>query len=108
VNGKSTFREDFAWFVKETGETPTHIAFGTMDGWPDDNWPGIKPGELIAFDAIPDSVLDRIYGTSFGVQECPSYYAWSENWVAVLSEYDGATSMVIIPRHPVAGEVEHV
>lgn len=53
---------------------------------------------LTAADAAP--LLDYAYDDGFGVQDCHDIYAWTENLVLYVHEYDGATSVESVPRHP--------
>jgi hypothetical protein len=49
-------------------------------------------------DARP--LLDYDYTTDFGAPDCHAIYAYSASKIIVISEYDGATSCVALPRHP--------
>lgn len=47
------------------------------------------------------AILDEEYDNSFGGADCYPFYAWSENYLFTVSEYDGATGVSAWPRHPV-------
>lgn len=45
-------------------------------------------------------LLDYDYGDGFGAPECHAIVAWTENRVIFVGQYDGATSVYSLPRHP--------
>lgn len=45
-------------------------------------------------------LLDYDYTTDFGSPDCHAIYAYSASKIIVISEYDGSTSCVALPRHP--------
>lgn len=45
--------------------------------------------------------LEYVMDTSFGAPECNAVYAWTEERVIFVCEYDGATGVVWVPRYPV-------
>jgi hypothetical protein len=99
----TTLREWFDGFAVATGETPSHVVFGPGDAWPwdDDPWPAV-PGLLVEWGDVSDAVLDREFRSHFGMCESPNLCAWSESWVIVSDDYDGAESLLWVPRHPMA------
>ena len=48
--------------------------------------------------------LDYEYDNGFGTAECHAITAWTTTKVIFVSEYDGATCVVSIPRHPTKHE----
>lgn len=46
-------------------------------------------------------LLSYSYDAGYGDQDCHSIYAWTDNWIVLVSEYDGSTCVVKIPRNPV-------
>lgn len=44
--------------------------------------------------------LDHEYDSGFGGADCPPVYAWTATGVFFIAEYDGATSVAEVPRHP--------
>lgn len=58
-----------------------------------------RRGELLSWEhARP--MLDYEYDPGFGAAECDAIYAWTSTRVLHVNEYDGATGVVAIPRHP--------
>jgi hypothetical protein len=50
--------------------------------------------------------LNYEYYTGFGGQECHDFFIWTKNEVFTIHEYDGATSIMSIPRNPIKdGEI---
>lgn len=47
-------------------------------------------------------ILDYEYDGGFGSSDCHPIYAWTATRVLFVVEYDGSTSVVSVPRHPVA------
>lgn len=93
------------WFDRAadaTGERPTHIVCTppTTDypGW--DATPVGEPQSFEDFTATPE--YDRQFYAGYGVPECAVFCAWSDNWVFFPDQYDGAESICMVPRHPVA------
>jgi hypothetical protein len=48
--------------------------------------------------------LDKEFDDSYGGADCHPIFAWTENVIIVISEYDGSTHLNIIPRNPMACE----
>jgi len=44
--------------------------------------------------------LDYEYDEGFGGADCHAIYLWTSTRVLFVAEYDGATSIASIPRHP--------
>lgn len=56
--------------------------------------------KLITWDeALP--ILDYEYDTGFGAPDCQAITAWTANYVLFVDNYDGATSVVAMPRNPI-------
>lgn len=50
------------------------------------------------------SQLDYRYDDGFGGAECHRIYAWTRTRVLFVSEYDGATTVMSVPRNPEASK----
>lgn len=48
--------------------------------------------------------LDQDYDNSYGGADCFPMYAWTESRIFFVSEYDGATGLSYVPRHPISTE----
>lgn len=48
--------------------------------------------------------LDEEYYNGYGGADCYPFCAWTKSRVFFVSEYDGATGLSFVPRHPVAME----
>lgn len=94
-----TMREWFAAFTEKTGERPTHVVFGSECGW-NVKWEGVAEGDVIAFDDVPDAILDRQFDDGYGGNETPNLCAWSPSWVIFSSDYDGSEDLNWVPRSP--------
>lgn len=46
--------------------------------------------------------LDVNFDSGFGGADCFPIYAWTASRVYFIQEYDGATSLGWVPRHPIA------
>jgi hypothetical protein len=46
-------------------------------------------------------ILDYDFCDGFGTADCDAVYAWTKTKVIFVAEYDGATRIVSVPRHPV-------
>ena len=94
------------------GEPILFISFGKWDDYNSEickvHVPQEQLNKPMAWrDAIPYlEVEDWTFDGGFGAQECYSVYAWTPNFVIVVQEYDGATCLNKIPRHPFDYEVE--
>jgi hypothetical protein len=47
------------------------------------------------------ALLDQDYDNGYGGADCRPFYAYSQNRIYFVSEYDGATGLGWMPRHPV-------
>lgn len=61
-----------------------------------------KFGELLSWDEARP-MLDYDYARGFGGEDCDAIWAWTESRVIFVHEYDGATSVNWLPRHPQVG-----
>lgn len=93
-------------FEQQLGETITHIVIGTNDNcrWHDDE-DTIRPPKdktnIILDRDTGLTILDEEYFAGYGGADCFPFYAWSENYLFTVSEYDGATGISYWPRHPI-------
>jgi len=100
----TNFREWFANFTEQTGETPSQIVFGFSE-WHDyrvEEWPEINDNRMWWWDEIPASVLDRRFDAGYGSTDSPNLCAWSKSFVLFSDDYDGSEELRWLPRHPVA------
>lgn len=81
----SPARTDFWWGGNER-DTPEELTAKPI------SWSDARP------------LLDYEYDSGFGGQDCHSFYAWTAHRILFVSEYDGATSVCVIPRNPEPGE----
>jgi len=49
-------------------------------------------------------ILDEEYNNSYGGADCWPVTAWTANRVIYVTEYDGATGVTSVPRHPIDHE----
>ncbi len=63
---------------------------------------GPRPDENVI---LPPDValkkLDQEFDDGFGGADCFPIFAWTKSWVFFIHEYDGATSLNRVPRHPI-------
>ena len=46
-------------------------------------------------------LLNYEWYQSYGAPTCNAIYVWTESWVILVDQYDGATSVIRIPRNPI-------
>lgn len=88
------------WF--EGQQTPTHFRWLKVDlGWylPSDAWED-RTYQLISWGEMPAEILDREFDEGYGSAGIPAFYAWSPDFVYCRHEYDGSTSLRVLPRNP--------
>jgi hypothetical protein len=103
----STFAEDIEQVAG--GEPILAVVigeFGWGNGWDADGYgekapiPWSKRGiPLLWSEARP--LLNYEYYTGHGAPSCHAIYAWTISQVIFVSQYDGSTRLVNIPRNPV-------
>lgn len=76
---------------------------GSHDDQPDGRkLPRKKLGVVLSWeDAAP--LLNYRYDDGFGGRDCHPVWAWTPTRVLFVHEYDGATSVSWVPRHPQEG-----
>jgi hypothetical protein len=47
------------------------------------------------------TILDLDYDSGYGGADCFPFYAWTEDYVLFVAEYDGSTRLGRIPRNPI-------
>lgn len=100
-----TLREWFDQFTAATSEVPTHIVFGWEHSFGQDNdWPEIAVNEVMLYASVAPDVWDHKFDDGYGARWSPDFCAWSPSWVVFSDAYDGAESVVWVPRHPMAHE----
>lgn len=96
----TTFAADIEKAANEAGEAIISCVIGDLGWGKDDKHAPAHEEPLPWADARP--LLDYEYSDGFGGEDCNPIFAWSENWVFAVHQYDGSTSVVRIPRNPVA------
>lgn len=89
------------------GEPIEAVVIGNM-GWDDygieeipaesrdeSNWDKVISWEKAA------PLLDYDYDPGYGAPGCQAIVVWTPNKVMFVSQYDGATSLEYVPRHPI-------
>ena len=79
---------------------------GTEDRYkPSDNDPPPVPfdvrGKLLDREHAEPFMADWSFYGGYGSPECYAIYAWSDSWVAWVTQYDGATTLDKAPRNPI-------
>jgi hypothetical protein len=102
MNTKNAFEELTA--ILRSPETIVGIVFGTgndFDEYTDRfNIPADKQGVVLsAEEAAPLMVGWTFYG-GYGGACCPPCVVWTTSRIIGVDEYDGATSLVALPRFP--------
>ena len=94
------------WILAEAdGEKIEAVLIGKM-GWGDyrkKDVPGyddMPKGELLTWEEA-EGWLDYDFDDGFGSPSCNAVWAWTENKVIAIGQYDGATWAYYIPRNPV-------
>jgi len=94
------------------GEPIEAIVIGNM-GWSDYGLEELPPeaqdrtkwNRILKWDeAAP--ILDYEYDAGFGAPGCQAITAWTATRVLFVSQYDGATHVDSVPRHPIDHEPE--
>jgi hypothetical protein len=63
----------------------------------------VRVGELLRWEEARP-MLDYEFDPGFGQPQCDAIYAWTENNVLFVDEYDGTTQVLPIPRNPTPAE----
>lgn len=64
----------------------------------------VRVGELLSWGEAR-AMLDYEFNQGFGAPpQCDAIYAWTDNKVLVVVEYDGSTGVQAIPPNPVPSE----
>jgi len=94
------------WILEQAdGEEIIGVVIGEM-GWGDYNSEkvpnyNVHPrGKVIDWD-IASHILNYEFDNGYGAPGCEAVYAWTENWVIAIGQYDGATWPYKIPRNPI-------
>ena len=88
--------------VLKSGETLEAIVVGADD---QHDWDTTRPHQdredrvLSVEEGL--ALLDKDYDSGYGGADCRPFYAWTQTRVYMVHEYDGATSLGWLPRHPV-------
>ncbi len=92
------------WLIEaetKNGEMIEAIVVGRHDN---EKWDGDAKADEDIILSREDGLkkLDVNYDSGYGGADCFPMLAWSRNRIYFISEYDGATSLNSVPRHPVA------
>lgn len=91
---------------KQSGETIEAIVVGVHDDRRWDEKDPLPDENVILSREAGMAKLDEEYDSGYGGADCYPMYAWSKSWVFFIHEYDGATSLASVPRHPIATKPE--
>lgn len=88
---------------RDSGETIEAIVVGQHDRARFDESPLADENVLLSReDGL--AKLDQDYDNGYGGADCFPFLAWTKSYVYFVSEYDGATGLSAVPRHPLAVE----
>lgn len=65
----------------------------------------VRRGVKLAWDEARP-MLDYAYSTGYGAPECDAIWAWTPTRIIYVWQYDGATGLSSLPRHPQDGAPE--
>ncbi len=100
----ANLRKDLEAMLSE-GERIEAVVIGEHDRDPNKYGDGPKRhadklNRLLSWEeAAP--ILDEEYNDGYGSADCWPFYVWSNTHVYFVHEYDGATGINRVPRHPV-------
>jgi len=96
ANIKTWLTED----VAADGQTLEGIVFGRhYNDWIDDYTPHPAEDTLVEPE-VGLAVLDEEFHCGHGGADCRPMFAWTATKVYFIHEYDGATTLVWVPRNP--------
>ena len=88
------------------GEPIEAVVIGDM-GWSDNygsedvpTWDSQTRNKVLSW-VVAREWLNYDFDSGFGAPGCNAIYAWTPTKVIFVSQYDGATSIESIPRHPI-------
>lgn len=93
------------WLQEEltnTGETLTAVVVGRHDRLRFRKDPLLPDENVVLSPQAGLAKLDVEFDSGFGGADCFPMFAWTENRVYFIHEYDGATSLAWVPRNPCA------
>lgn len=95
------------WIEEEAGdEAIKAVVIGEM-GWGDygsesiPNYGAMPKGVILSWEEAKKWLNYEFY-SGFGAPKCQAVYAWTEEKVIAISQYDGSTNVYSIPRNPTA------
>lgn len=96
----TTFAQDIEEAAR--GEKIISIVIGEFGwgGYKSEGKPEWVKGMVLSWEEARPTLNYR-YDDGYGTPECQAIYAWTENWVIAVSNYDGSTHVYSIPRNPV-------
>lgn len=94
------------WILLEAdGQPIIAVTIGRM-GWDDDynsenvpNYDNMPKNKVLPWEEA-ERWLDYEFHSGYGAPGCQAIYAWTQDRVIFVSQYDGATSIRSIPRSP--------
>jgi hypothetical protein len=94
------------WILEEADGKPIlGVVIGPM-GWGDyghENVPQYdkqQHGKLLSWEQA-QPLLRYEFHNGYGAPGCNAIYAWTEDYVIAISQYDGSTSAFRVPRNPI-------
>ena len=91
---------------KAGGEKIEGVVIGEA-GWGCEEKENIPKNKLLSWEEAK-KYLDYNFHDGYGSPECHAITAWTPTKVMFIVEYDGATDIKSVPRHPQAHEPEMV
>lgn len=99
------------WILREAKGEPIYAvvigAFG-WGGFHEDTAqqiPGTQQEHVLNWDEASE-LIDYEFDSGYGAPSCHAVYVWTATKVMWITQYDGATSLSSMPRHPMDGPVE--
>ena len=93
------------WITEEAaGETVLNVTIGKM-GWGDfksegvPNYEECPKGKMLSWEEAKPWLMYE-FDSDYGAPRCQALYAWTENKVIAIGQYDGMTWAYGIPRNP--------
>lgn len=85
-------------WMDPTGRPPRRVPDPRLE-----TLPRVPAGEVVPWGKAREA-LDFEWETDYGLHDVPPVVAWSASRMIYVAEYDGATMVTSLPRHPVRFE----